>query len=198
VADRAQAAEPQVAAILQEATGIFFTGGDQLRITAVLGGTAGERAIRRAHLRGAVVAGTSAGASAMSSTMIVGGRSDASPRREIVRMSPGLGLLPELVIDQHFAQRGRLSRLLAAVGQNPGLLGIGVDEDTAFVVDDADILTVVGSATVTVLDGRGVRLTSASETDLEQPLTLSGVMLHVLADGYAYDLRTRRALAPAE
>lgn len=198
VADRRQASDPQAIEVLNNATGIFFTGGDQLRITAVLGGTACERAVRRAHAEGAVVAGTSAGASAMSSTMIVGGRSDASPRREVVRMSPGLGLLPELVIDQHFAQRGRLSRLLAALGQNPGLLGIGVDEDTAFVVGDDDILTVTGSATVTVLDGRGVRISSASEADLDQSLTLTGVLLHVLGDGYGFDLRARRPRPAAE
>ncbi len=198
VADRRQASDPVAVTVLDEATGIFFTGGDQLRITAVLGGSECERALRRASADGAVIAGTSAGASAMSSTMIVGGRSDTSPRREIVRMSPGLGLLPELVIDQHFAQRGRISRLIAALSQNPGLLGVGVDEDTAFVVGDDDVLRVVGSATVTVLDARGVRLTSASEADLDQPLTLTGVLLHVLADGYGFDLRARQPRHLAE
>lgn len=193
---REDASDPDVADALSDASGIFFTGGDQLRITAVLGGTRAEQALVRAHRGGAVVAGTSAGASAMSSTMIVGGRSDASPRREVVRMSPGLGLLPELVIDQHFAQRGRLSRLLAALGQNPGLLGVGVDEDTAFVVGADGMLRVVGSATVTILDGRGVRLSSASEADLDQSLTLTGVLLHVLSDGYRFDLATRRPRPP--
>jgi cyanophycinase len=196
VAEREDAADAEVAASLADVSGIFFTGGDQLRITAVLGGTAAEAAIVRAHRQGAVVAGTSAGASAMSSTMIVGGESDASPRREVVRMSPGLGLLPELVIDQHFAQRGRLSRLLAAIGQNPGILGVGVDEDTAFVVDPEGMLRVVGSATVTILDGRGIRLSSASEADLEQSLTVTGVTLHILAEGYRFDLRSRRPRAP--
>ncbi|MCL6595561.1 MAG: cyanophycinase [Firmicutes bacterium] len=197
VADRREAGDFAVADLLRQATGIFFTGGDQLRITAMLGGTPCEAALRQAHGAGAVVAGTSAGASAMSSTMIVGGRSDASPRREVVRMSPGLGLLPELVIDQHFAQRGRLSRLLAALAQNPGLLGVGVDEDTAFVVDGDGVLRVVGSATVTVLDGRGVRLSTASEADLDQSLTLTGVVLHVLSDGYRFDIRARRPYPPA-
>ncbi len=191
IADRGEAAEPDVVATLDASTGVFFTGGDQLRITAVLGGTAAEGALRGVHARGGVIAGTSAGASAMSSTMIVGGRSDASPRRQSVRMAPGLGLLPGLVIDQHFAQRGRLSRLLVALGQNPALLGIGVDEDTAFTVDASGLLTVTGSATVTVLDGRGVRLTSASEAELDEAVTLTGVALHVLAEGYGFDLGRR-------
>lgn len=194
LADRSAAGDPRTAAALSAATGIFFTGGDQLRITAVLGGTPVESAIRHAYRRGAVIAGTSAGASAMSASMIVGGRSDASTRREIVRMAPGLGYLPDLVIDQHFAQRGRTSRLLAILGQNPSLLGVGVDEDTAFLVGPDRILRVVGTNTVTILDGRNIRLTTASEADLDQPLTLTHVTLHVLSEGHAFDLRRREPL----
>jgi len=197
IPDRREACDATRASALSAMTGVFFTGGDQLRITAVLGGTPCGAAVARAHRRGAVVAGTSAGASAMSATMIVGGVDDTSPTRGAVRMSPGLGLLPGMVIDQHFAQRGRISRLIAAVAQNPALLGVGVDEDTAFTVDAAGALAVVGSATVTVLDGSDVRLSSASETALDQPLALTGLRLHVLTDGYRFDLRTRTALGPA-
>ena len=191
LADRRAAGEPRIAQALALATGIFFTGGDQLRITSLLGGTRAEQAIRHAYQRGAVIAGTSAGASAMSANMIVGGMSDVSARREIVRMAPGLGYLPDLVIDQHFAQRGRLSRLLAILSQNPALLGVGVDEDTAFVVGHDRMLRVLGTNTVTVLDGRSIRLSTASEADLEQPLTLTHVTLHVLSDGHVFDLERR-------
>jgi len=196
LSDRAAAADPEAVAWLTRATGIFFTGGDQLRITAVLGGTPAERAVREAFVHGAVVAGTSAGASAMSGTMIVGGASEAPARREVVRMAPGLHYLPELVIDQHFAQRGRLNRLLAVLAHNPALLGVGVDEDTAFWVGSDRRLHVLGTNTVTILDGWDVRYTTASEADLDQPLTLTHVTLHVLSDGSGFDLGERRPIVP--
>lgn len=196
-ADREAANHSDAAEALSEATGIFFTGGDQLRITAVLGGTRAEGAIRHAYRRGALIAGTSAGASAMSSNMIVGGMSDASARRENVRMAPGLGYLPDLVIDQHFAQRGRISRLLAVLSQNPSLLGVGVDEDTAFIVGPDRLLRVLGTNTVTILDGRTIRLSTASEADLDQPLTLTHVTLHVLSEGHVFDLEHRVPLMDA-
>lgn len=193
--ERSEALDPKGSKKLAAATGVFFPGGDQLRITALLGGTPWLETLQEAHGGGAVLAGTSAGASVMSATMVVAGAGDASPRKEILRMSPGLGFLPELVIDQHFAQRGRINRLLLALAQHPGLLGVGLDEDTALVVD-AGIGWVVGSRTVTVLDGRGLSLNNVSELGPDETLALDGVRLSILKSGYGYQLSERRVLTP--
>lgn len=138
VSDRAQANDPGLLSLLRHATGVFFTGGDQLRLTALLGGTTIDRALRQLHRRGAVIAGTSAGASAMSDTMIVGGHDDETATRNTVRLAPGMGWLPGVVVDQHFAQRGRIGRLLTALAQNPRVLAVGIDEDTAVEVGPAE------------------------------------------------------------
>lgn len=180
--------------IISEATGIFFTGGDQLRITSILGGTPVNEALARAYKNGVVIAGTSAGASAMSDTMIVEGDSDSAPRKNSLRMAPGLGLLEETVIDQHFAQRGRLGRLLAAVAHNPYVLGIGIDEDTAVVVGADARLDVIGSRTVTIVDGKEATYTNVSELEPDQNLALHGVRLHVIPAGYGFNLRNRQPL----
>lgn len=189
-AARADCHDPEGVQSLREADGIFFSGGDQLRITSVLGGTPYEAAVRAAHHRGAVVGGTSAGASAMSATMLVGGADEESARRADVRMCPGLGLLPNAVVDQHFAQRGRINRLLAALAQNPGTLGIGIDEDTAVLVR-GDELKVLGSGTATVLDARGAIYGDASEAGVDAPLRLGPVRLWVLPASSRFDLERR-------
>lgn len=196
--DSRQAAEdPGQARLAEAATGIFFTGGDQLRITATLGGTALGAAISGRYEAGVVVAGTSAGAAAMSNTMIVGGPEDDAPKKCTTAMAPGLGLLQEVVVDQHFAQRGRLGRLLSAVAQNPYVLGLGIDEDTAVLVGPEARLQVIGSQTVTVVDGAHLTHSNASESRPDDPLALLGVVLHTLPVGYGFDLRQRRPLLPA-
>jgi cyanophycinase len=192
---RADAEDEGLCSSLASATAAFFTGGDQLRITATLGGTRLLDALYALHRNGGVLAGTSAGASIMSATMIVGGQGDEPARRAVLSMCPGLGLLPGTVIDQHFAQRGRLNRLLAAISQNPGILGVGIDEDTAVVVHE-DTLSVIGSGTVTFLDGRPLTFSNASESGQEDPLALLGVVAHVLPAGYRFDLAGRRPLLP--
>jgi cyanophycinase len=196
VPSRAAARSPALVRAVRQASGVFFTGGDQLRITALLGGTPLERALRRAFRAGCLVAGTSAGASAASTTMIVGGQAEVAPQRSAIRLAPGLGLLPGVVVDQHFAERGRIGRLLAALAQNPRALGLGLDEDTAAEVR-AGRLRVLGSGAATVCDAAGTALTNVSETGPHRVLALSGVRLHVLPEGYGFDLRRRRALPPA-
>ena len=160
---------------LVESTGIFFTGGDQLRITSILGGSILGSALQESYRRGIVIAGTSAGASVMSETMLVGGADDAAPSKEIIRMAPGLGLLKDVVVDQHFAQRGRIGRLLAMVAHNPYILGVGIDEDTAIVINNSAEFEVIGSGTVTVLDGREVTHSNVSDSSPQQPLALTNV-----------------------
>lgn len=178
--------------IIAKATGVFFTGGDQLRITSLIGGSDIDRELHAAYERGVVIAGTSAGASAMSDTMIIEGDSRESPRKYATIMAPGMGLLEEVVIDQHFAQRGRIGRLMLAVAQNPYILGVGIDEDTAIVVDREARFKVIGSGTVTVIDGKGLRHSSVSEQDLYQPVAILGATVHTLAPGYGFDMTTRR------
>lgn len=190
VLNRETANSESVCEILREGSGFFFTGGDQLRITSALGGTAFLETLQEKYEEGAVIAGTSAGASVMSSTMITEGDSDKSPKLNTLKMSPGFGLLPGVVIDQHFAQRGRIGRLLTALGQNPSVLGLGIDEDTAVIVEGQELL-VWGNQTVTILDGSKVTHTNASLQEPDKYLALTGVITHILPHGYAFNLQTR-------
>lgn len=195
ITTRAEANGKQVEQQLREASGIFFTGGDQLRITALLGGTRVYRALHEAHQRGIAIAGTSAGASAMSEVMIVGGANDSSPRRGTVSLAPGLGLLRGVVIDQHFAQRGRLGRLLSCIAHNPHVLGVGIDENTAIVVDPQErVLEVIGEGTTTFVDGSNITFSNVSESTTDEALALVGCRLHILPNGYRFDLAMRKAI----
>lgn len=192
IQSRPEALEDEALEVVRKADAFFFTGGDQLRITSALGGTPVHVALRDAHRQGAVIGGTSAGASMMTATMIVEGPGDATPSRNDVRMSPGMGFLKDAVVDQHFAQRGRVNRLFSAVAQNPQVLGIGVDEDTAIVVEEERrSFRVIGSRTVTVVDGRPMTHTTASEGADDEPLSICDLRVHVLAAGYVFDLTSR-------
>jgi cyanophycinase len=194
ISTREEANDSRAIKCIDEATGIFFTGGDQLRITSLLGGTGVYEKLHEAYKRGVVIAGTSAGASVMSSTMIVEGDSERAPHKNTLKMAPGMGLINGVVVDQHFAQRGRLGRLLTAVAQNPYVLGIGIDEDTAMVVSPNGQFKVFGSQTVTVVDGEDITTTNVSESKPDEFLTMTNVRLHVLAAGYGYDLGKRTPL----
>ena len=153
------------------------------------------RAIIDRHRHGTIVAGTSAGASAISTHMVAFGTSGATPKQRMTQMSAGLGLLPGVIVDQHFEQRNRLGRLLALVAQSPSLLGIGVDEDTAGLVSPSGVLEVIGKGSVTLLDPARLQ-TDAYEVKRHRPMMISGVVLHSLPSGYRFDLRKRRLLAP--
>lgn len=196
ISEREQAMEKRCFSALTKATGIYFTGGDQLRLTSLLGGTAFDHALHQAYQRGVVIGGTSAGASMMSDTMIVEGDEEEAPKKNTVKMSPGMGLISGVVVDQHFAQRGRLGRLLTSVAQNPSVLGLGIDEDTALVTDTDDNLLVIGSQTVTVVDGQPITCTNVSESGYSQPLALMDVRIHVLPAGFGFDLKRRRPTLP--
>ena len=190
---RAQSNDEGAARIVRRATGIFLTGGNQLRLSSTIGGTAIADAIMERHNEGAVVAGTSAGASAMSTHMVAFGASGATPKQRMFQMAAGLGLLPGIIVDQHFEQRNRLGRLLAIIAQNPSLLGIGVDEDTAGVVGPDLVMEVIGKRSVTIIDGAESD-TDAWEVKAYRPLMISNVKLHSLPAGYRFDLRRRERL----
>lgn len=195
---RSQASDPELVDELDRATGIFMTGGNQLKLSTVIAGTPFGQAIIEARNRGATVAGTSAGASIQSSHMVAFGPGGSTPKQRMTQVAAGLGLVESCVIDQHFAQRNRYGRLLMIVSQSPQLLGVGVDEDTAAIIsqtDESELLRVVGRGSVTLMDGTHM-VTNAHEAKEHRPILASGVMLHVLPAGAEFDL-TARALLPS-
>lgn len=191
VNERAQALDPATLKPFEGAAGVFFTGGDQLRICSQLGDTPVEEQVRAIHAAGGVIAGTSAGASAMSDTMLVKGTSRETHRIGDLHLAPGLGLVRDVIIDQHFAERGRIGRLLGAVAQNPRELGLGIDEDTAVILRN-NRFKVIGSGGVYVVDGGGVTRSNIAEAETDRVLSLHDVRMHVLADGDSFDLLVRR------
>ena len=182
--------------LLEYATGLFITGGSQLKLSSALGGTELAETIRRRHEAGMVVAGTSAGAALLSEHMIALGESGATPRRRLVHMAKGLGLTQDLVIDQHFRRRDRLGRLLTALSYNPEPLGLGIDEDTAAIITGGTELSVLGAGAVMVVDASQMRFTDSHAVHRGQPIAMMGMKLDFLTTGCKYDLKKREGIAP--
>lgn len=180
---------------LEEASGVFFTGGNQLRLTTLLGGTPVAKMIRARNAHGVTVGGTSAGASILSEHMIAFGDDGSSAISGSVRLAPGLGLTNRFVIDQHFRQRDRLGRLLTALAYNPFAVGIGLDEDTAAFIGPDNTVEVEGSGAVTVVDAAEVSFSSMDLADEGQPICMLGLKLHLLVAGATFNLHTRIASA---
>ena len=193
LADRHAAAADAPVEALHDATGIFLTGGNQLRLAAIVGGTPVMKEVRRRNAEGAIVAGTSAGASILSSHMVAFGASGPTPRQRMAHMVAGFGLVPDVIVDQHFRQRDRIGRLLTLVAANPGLLGLGVDEDTAALFDHDGSLEVVGRNSITIVDGTHM-YSDIFQVKGHSPITISGAILHVLTPGHRFDLKTRQLL----
>lgn len=196
VEDRHEAHDEQKLRVLDGAAGVFFSGGDQLRISSQIGDTPIEKRIREIWEQGGVLAGTSAGASVMSDTMLVRGASAETHRIGDLRMAPGLGLVRDVIIDQHFAERGRLGRLLGAVAHSPRVLGLGIDENTAIVLEGEQFV-VIGEGGVYVVDGEDVSMSNIAEAKSERALSIMDVRLHLLADGDGFNLASRRPDGPA-
>jgi len=180
---------------IERATAIFFTGGNQLRLSTILGGTPAAQMIRACNAAGVTVGGTSAGASILSEHMIAFGKEGSSPRADSVRLAPGLGLTNRFVIDQHFRQRDRLGRLLAALAYNPFAIGIGLDEDTAAFIGPDNTLEVEGSGSVSVVDAGNLDFSSMAEAGEDQPVCMLGLTMHILLAGATFNLVTRTASA---
>lgn len=198
ITSREDCDNPEFAERCRAATGIFMTGGNQLRLSTILGGTAIAQAIRTGNARGVPVAGTSAGASIMSEHMMAGGSSDQSPTEGGATLAPGLGLTNAAVIDQHFSERNRLGRLLSAIALNPFLMGIGIDEDTGAFIDADNMLEVIGSGTITIVDASQLTYSSAHSAQRNQGLGLLGLKMDILHEGCRYDLNQRAAFAPGK
>lgn len=180
---------------IERATAIFFTGGNQLRLSTILGGTPAAQMIRACNAAGVTVGGTSAGASILSEHMIAFGKEGSSPRADSVRLAPGLGLTNRFVIDQHFRQRDRLGRLLAALAYNPFAIGIGLDEDSAAFIGPDNTLEVEGSGSVSVVDAGNLDFSSMAEAGEDQPVCMLGLTMHILLAGATFNLVTRKASA---
>ena len=199
VESRDDAKSDAAIATLRGADTLFFTGGDQLKITSQLGDSPVYERVHQIFAAGGTIAGTSAGASVMCETMMVGGGEDGAFKiGGTLRMAPGFGLLRDAIVDQHFAERGRLGRLLGAVTQNPRILGIGIDENTAVIVRRRR-LAVIGDGAVTVVDGQDVTYSNLSEEQTDRALSVYNARLHLLSMGDTFDLTKREPRSgPAE
>jgi cyanophycinase len=197
-AERADAGRADWKAFLESATGIFLTGGDQLRLSTILGGTAIAKLLRARNARGVSIGGTSAGAAILSEHMIAFGTEGATPLAGAAVLAPGFGFTNRVIIDQHFRQRDRIGRLLSSLAYNPFAVGLGLDEDTAAFLDPDDRIEVVGSGAITILDVSDLTHSSMAQTKQGEPICMTGVRLHILTNGAAFDLRTRVATPPPE
>jgi cyanophycinase len=192
-AERSDCEDPDRLRRIGEATGIFFTGGNQLSLSTILGGTSVARLVRIRNAQGVHVAGTSAGASFISEHMIAFGEEGASPIAGSVRLAPGLGLTNRVIIDQHFRQRDRIGRLLTAMAYNPFAVGVGLDEDTAAFIRPDNVLEVEGSGGITLIDASGIQFSNMDLVDEGEPVCMLGVGLHLLVAGASFDLSRRQA-----
>lgn len=196
-AHREDASDPRALETIEQATGVFFTGGDQSRIISNLKDTELDAAIHKRYAEGIVVGGTSAGAAMMPDVMIIEGESQTNPRLEVVEMGPGMGFLPGVVIDQHFLQRGRLGRLLSAIIQQSVVLGLGIDENTAIVVKNNQF-KVIGEGAVTVIDLAEITHTNYEQILKDEDLAICGAKLHILPHGYRFDFASRTPIFQGE
>ncbi len=178
--------------LLDGITGVIMTGGDQMRLTSLLGGTEFSQKLRqKARETEMVIAGTSAGAASMSTSMIVRGRSTPNPNKDSVRLSPGLGYVKNIIIDQHFTERGRINRLITAVAFNPYNLGIGIDENTAVILNNEGVLEVYGEGSVTIVDGSEISYNEIAEVNDHETFSIFGAKVHILNEGLLYDYFAR-------
>jgi len=191
---RMEARDDRVLRLLDDATAVFFTGGDQLKLTSLLGDSPVFERVREIYEAGGLIAGTSAGASVVCETMMVSGGGDASHRiGGQLQMAPGFGFIQSVIIDQHFAERGRIGRLVGAVAQNPRMLGIGIDEDTAIVIGPDASFKVIGAGAVTVLDASDMSYSNLADEQTDRVLSAYGIRLHLLSQGDSFDIATRTA-----
>lgn len=193
IAEREDAQNPNYVEKLEQSTAVFITGGNQLRLSTILGGTPIAKTIRQINAKGVHIGGTSAGAAIISQHMIVGGDTGAVPTGGGVSLAPGMGLINTVVVDQHFSQRNRHARLLSAVSYNPFLIGIGVDEDTAAFINEDNVFEVVGSGSITVVDPTDIEYSSMADASRGEALTLLNLKVHILAAGSRYDISNKMA-----
>jgi cyanophycinase len=196
VRSRAEVDRKSHLAALRGATGIFLAGGTQVRLTSLLGGTKFEEELLAAYRRGVVIAGTSAGTAVQSKIMIAYGRGGGTPRERSAQFAAGFGFTDRIIFDQHFRQRDRPGRLTYAIAMHPGALGVGVDENTAAIVEGDLHITVRGRNAITIVDGKNMKGTNVAEITNSRPIAVSGLTIHVLTEGCSFDMRSRTAVIP--
>ena len=198
IRDRVQAEDPQLQDYVEQCTGVFMTGGDQLRLCGLLADTPLMEKVRRRVQQGEItLAGTSAGAAVMGHHMIAGGGSGECPNRSLVDMATGLGIIPEVIVDQHFHNRNRMARLMSAVAEHPERLGIGIDEDTCALFERDGLLQVMGKGTVTIIDPGEMSYTNQPDVSATDPISLHNLRVHILSYGDRYHLH-KRSLIPQD
>jgi len=196
---RQEILEADADSLFDSVTGVFISGGDQMRLVSILGGTSfAMRLSEKVHQTNLVLAGSSDGAAGMSTSMIVRGDGVPAPHVGAIRLSPGLGILQNIIIDQHFSERGRISRLITAVSYNPHNLGVGIDENTAVILDSEGILEVLGNGTVTIVDGSQVSYNDIAEVHEKEPFAITGLQIHILRDALRYDYANRQFVPVAK
>ena len=193
---REQCTDPVAIQPLNDATGIFLTGGNQLKLMTILGGTPAATRIRRVYRHGSVVAGTSAGASAVCQHMMAYGSSGTTPRKAMMHFAPGLGLITRVLVDQHFGARGRTGRLITAIAHNPYLLGVGLDEDTAIEVDASRMVRVFGRGSAMFVDGADTHYNNIHRLPDQAPLAIYDLRFHILTHGHCFDVTNRQPIIP--
>jgi len=187
VLSREEANSREAVELIEQSTGIFISGGNQVKFAASVGGTKLETAIVNQYQKGVPTGGTSAGASLASSIMVAGGKPFTYPRRRSIRLSAGLNLIQDVIIDQHFRERDRIYRLMAAVMSHPRNLGVGIDENTALYIKNGNLASVMGEGTVSILDGSGIEGSSYAEGHAGKPISIFGLTVHILAKGDSFD-----------
>lgn len=198
VRTRDDAERPADVSAVADSGVVFFTGGDQLRLTSVLGGSRLLDAIRERFMSGAVVAGTSAGAMALATTMIYSGDAADALHKGAVNMSPGLGFVGGLIIDTHFLARGRFTRLMAAGAANPHELGVGLGDDAAVIVHPNRVLEAVGPGHVVLVDSRGLARSNVADLAIGGAVAIENMIMHALIRGHGFAIDERRYLEPYE
>ena len=198
IREREEAHDPEMVARVTEADVIFFNGGDQLRITSILGGSPLLREVKRRYFEEeCVVAGTSAGASALSETMIYEGESSEALRKGAVQMTAGIGLVQKVIIDSHFIKRGRFSRLMTIVTGSPGTIGLGLGEDAGVIIRGGHLLEAIGNGLIVIFDGCRIGRSNIADIQLGEAIAVENIIVHTLVKGYGYDLVTRQYLNPS-
>jgi len=196
---REQADDTPLLKRLRNADIIYFTGGDQLRITSILGGTPLIEEVRRRYEEEhCIIAGTSAGASAMSETMIYGGDSSEALLKGTLNITGGIGLIDSVVIDTHFIKRGRFSRLMQMVCMNPGYVGIGLGEDTGIIIEDGHILKAIGNGLIVIIEGQDIIYTNVVDIENGEAIAIENLNIHTIVMGHGYDLNKKRYLKPSD
>lgn len=193
IRNREDASKPEYLARLKACKCLMFSGGNQLRLSSIFGGTDFLDIVNeRYHNEEFIIAGTSAGAMAMSLTMIYEGNASSAHLKGEVKITTGLGFLPGVIIDSHFNKRGRFPRLAQAVAANPGAIGIGLGEDTGVIVRHGNELEAIGSGAVTICDGRNIAHNNIGDIEFGAPISIDGLVVHVMSQGNFYNIKTRK------